>query len=35
MNTAFQELLALRGLEPPTEAIDLVGQDPVLSTRFT
>jgi crotonobetainyl-CoA:carnitine CoA-transferase CaiB-like acyl-CoA transferase len=34
MNTALDELLGVRQLAPPTEKIDMQGQDPVLSTRF-
>ncbi|MFT4821307.1 MAG: hypothetical protein ACI8PP_000566 [Candidatus Pseudothioglobus sp.] len=34
MNSAFNELLRLRALEPPSEKISMHGQDPVLSTRF-
>ena len=34
MNTAIEELLAIRQLQSPAENIDLVGQDPVFSTRL-
>lgn len=34
MNEAFEELMALRGLGAPIEAVDITGADPVLSTRF-
>ena len=31
---AFDELMRIRGLDVPTECIEVVGSDPVLSTRF-
>lgn len=34
MNTAFGDLMSIRGLGNPTEDISFVGRDPVLSTRF-
>ncbi|HKI75228.1 MAG TPA: CoA transferase [Pseudomonadales bacterium] len=34
MNTAFEELMQVRGLGAPGESIAFEGRDPVLSTRF-
>jgi hypothetical protein len=34
MMSAFDELMMLRAMEPPSEQISVHGQDPVLSTRF-
>jgi len=34
MMSAFDELMILRAMEPPSEGISVHGQDPVLSSRF-
>jgi crotonobetainyl-CoA:carnitine CoA-transferase CaiB-like acyl-CoA transferase len=35
MIKAFEELMQIRGLASPSESIEIVGKDPVLSTRYT